>query len=376
MAEPLKNMFNIRFFTALTSALKTAYSDFNEHTFMNDVLDPLWESRELKQRMRHITTCIHDALPHDYDEALVILRRAAPLLTGFTFENMIFPDYVEVYGLQDWDVSLPALEQFTQQSSAEFAVRPFIMSNQQRMMTQMLEWAKHDSPHVRRLASEGCRPRLPWAMALPTLKTDPTPIFPILEQLKMDDSEYVRRSVANNLNDIAKDHPQLVIDLLRRWRIHETPDMNKLINHALRTLIKQGNTHALALLGYNHSTQVTVSALTVSPQTITMGGELIFSFSVESVTDHTQTLLIDYVVHHIRANGQQTPKVFKLTKVTLAAHEVQTFRKKHSFRAITTRKYYPGEHSIEIQVNGVSAARANFQITLPAGSENNLPYGH
>ena len=204
-----------------------------------------WPERALKDKMRHSTLALHDVLPQDYRTALALLREVAPMVDRHGFEKMIFPDFVEVYGLDDWDVSLPALEQFTQQMSAEFAVRPFIVNDQARMMAQMFQWAHHASPAVRRLATEGCRPRLPWAMSLPALKADPSPILPILDALKADSSEDVRRSVANNLNDISKDHPDMVIDVLRRWQTEPSPEIQKIVNHALRTLIKAGHPDAL-----------------------------------------------------------------------------------------------------------------------------------
>jgi 3-methyladenine DNA glycosylase AlkC len=363
MAEPLKNMFNQRFFEALIGAVQAVYGAFDGQVFLDHIYDAQWNQRELKARMRHLTIGLRDGLPSEYRDALDIMRRAASRLSDFTFETMIFPDFVEVYGLDDWEVSLPALEQFTQQSSAEFAVRPFILRDQQRMMKQMMAWSKHQSHHVRRLASEGCRPRLPWAIALPAFKKDPSPILPILEHLKQDESEYVRRSVANNLNDIAKDKPQVVIETLRRWKAHDTPEMRQLIGHALRTLVKHGNADALALLGYENDTRVIIRDLTIQPQTIPMGGEVTISFTVENLSQKPQNVLIDYVVHHQRANGQLRPKVFKLTKATLAAHEKLSITRKHSFRAVTTRKYYPGQHAAEIQINGVSAGRVTFQIT-------------
>lgn len=362
MAEPLKNMFNQRFFEVLIEAFREHYPAFKKQSFLDHIYDDQWEQRELKDRMRHITIGLRNQLPSDYRAALGIVRKTAPKLDDFNFETMIFPDFVEVYGLDDWDVSLPALEQFTQQSSAEFAVRPFILRDQKRMMKQMLSWAKHSSHHVRRLASEGCRPRLPWAIALPAFKADPSPILPILEGLKLDESDYVRRSVANNLNDIAKDNPQIVIETLHQWKMHDTPEMQPLISHALRTLVKQGNADALELLGYASNSKITIQNLTVHPQTIPMGGEVTLSFTVESHSHEPQPALIDYIIHHQRANGQQTPKVFKLSKLRLAAHEKREISKKHSFRAVTTRKYYPGEHAVEIQINGVSAGRVTFNI--------------
>lgn len=369
MAEPLKNMYNADtpFIGALTTALKNAYPAFDTAIFLATVYDDQWEARELKARMRHITTSLRSVLPDDYANALAILREASRLMgDGFVFATAVFPDFVEVYGLDAWDISLPALEQFTQQSSAEFAVRPFILRDSERMMAQMRAWSTHENHHVRRLASEGCRPRLPWAMALPAFKADPAPILPILDALKNDESEYVRRSVANNLNDIAKDNPQTVIDTLRGWQTHDSPEIAWITNHALRTLVKAGNPDALALLGFSHNADgeptFAVENLTLTPALVMMGATLAFSFELASVIESPQDILVDYIVHHMRSNGQRTPKVFKLIKRTLAPGERITVSKKHSFKPITTRRYYPGAHALEIQVNGVVYAQQTFEM--------------
>ncbi len=362
MAEPLKNMYNQQFVTDLAAALKKVYPAFDGDGFSVRVFDGDWEARELKDRMRHITTVLHDFLPPDYRTALDILRQVAPLLSDYGFENMIFPDYVAVYGLDDLEVSLPALEQFTQLVSAEFAVRPFIARYQDRLMAQMFAWAQHESPRVRRLASEGCRPRLPWGMALPAFKTDPSPILPILEQLKDDESESVRRSVANNLNDISKDNPDVVIEVLRRWQAHDTEEIRSITSRALRTLIKAGHPDALELLGYPADPAIAVRYLTVEPKTVPLGGKVTFSFEIESLSDEPQNLMIDYVVHLVRANGRLTPKVFKLTKKTIQPGEVLHITKRHSFAPVTTRRYYPGEHAIEPKINGKLFERVGFVL--------------
>lgn len=221
----LKNMFNEQSVAALAAAIQKEYPAFDRQAFLARVFDEGWEARKLKERMRHITTALHDFLPQGYPTALDVLRRALPSLADYGFEKMVFPDYVEVYGLDDWQASMPALEEFTQHVSAEFAIRPFIACHQDRTMAQMLEWARHEHPGVRRLASEGCRPRLPWGIRLPALQADPSPSLPILEQIKLDESESVRRSVANNLNDVSKDRPEVVIEVLRRWHEHDTPEI-------------------------------------------------------------------------------------------------------------------------------------------------------
>jgi 3-methyladenine DNA glycosylase AlkC len=359
--EPLKNMFSPQYVSDLADAVETQYSSFEKESFVAQVLDDSWEARELKDRMRYITVTLHDFLPDDFRTALDILRQTAPHLDAYGFACMVFSDFVEVYGLDDYDASIPALEQFTQQISAEFAVRPFIIKYQDRMMAQMLAWAKTDNEHLRRLASEGCRPRLPWGIALPAFKADPSPILPILELLKQDESETVRRSVANNLNDISKDNPDVVLEVLQRWQAVNTDEMRRMTNHALRTLLKAGNPGALALLGYPPPA-ITVKNLAVTPKTVPFGGKLIFSFDIESTAEKPQDLMIDYVVYLMRANGKQTAKVFKLSKRSIQPGEIIKIEREFSFKPVTTRKYYPGEHAIEPKINGQVFGRAEFMV--------------
>ncbi len=362
MLEPLKNMFNRQTVAALAGAVQSNYPAFRQKAFLDDVFDADWNGRELKQRIRHITTVLHSHLPQNYSEALAILRQTIPALTEQGFEKMVFPDFVEVYGLDEYEASLSALEWFTQFMSAEFAIRPFVKRYPQQTMNQMLAWSRHEHPGVRRLASEGCRPRLPWGMGLPALKADPSPILPILEQLKLDESESVRRSVANNLNDISKDNPNVVIDVLQRWQSLEAAEIGWITSHALRTLVKQGHPAALELLGYSSQPQITIRNLTIEPDIVPMGGHLILSFEIESLSNQPQNLMIDYVIHLMRKNGRQTPKVFKLSKKTLQPGEILAVTKKHSFAPVTTRTYYPGVHAIEPKVNGQLFERVEFML--------------
>lgn len=363
MPEPLKNMYNETFINDLATSIHTVYAKFDSTQFTKTVFNSTWDALELKERMRHITHCLHNVLPDDYQAALAILREAADQtsLADYSFELMIFPDFVEVYGLDDWQASLPALEQFTQYSSAEFAVRPFIVQDSKQMMTQMTQWATHESHHVRRLASEGCRPRLPWAMALPDFKKDPAPILPILEMLKNDSSEYVRRSVANNLNDITKDNPNVVLEMLATWKDNATKETEWVINHALRSLVKAGDTDALAILGFG-AAKVALQNFVIEPQSVQMGEAVHFSFDIVSESNSKQALIVDYAMHFVRANDKQSSKVFKLKKVDLAAQETVSISKEYSFKPISTRRYYTGTHAIEIQVNGTVLAKQSFEL--------------
>ena len=362
----IKDLLNEETVGAFAEAVHAAHGAFDRGGFMIRVFDAEWPSRALKQRIRHITLALHDLLWEDYRDTLDILRRTRPE----NVEGMIrwvFTDYVEVYGLDDWEASMPALEEFTQQFSAEFAIRPFIVRYPERTMAQMLAWAGHENAEVRRLASEGCRPRLPWGIRLQGLIADPSPILPILELLKNDGCESVRRSVSNNLNDISKDSPDLVLDLLREWQPDATDEVRWITGHALRTLVKQGHPGALALLGYPSDPAIAVRNLSVEPQGIQIGDEITLSFEIESLAGESLNLMIDYVVYHMRANGKRTPKVFKLTKRTIRPGEVLRIERKHSFAPVTTRRYYPGEQAIEPKINGKLFGRTGFVLVEIGG---------
>jgi len=348
----LKDMFNSKTVGALADAIKSEFDQFPRDKFIDIVFDPNWDQLALKARVRHITQTLGELLPPGYQERLSILKKALPHLTKQGFEKMVFPDFVEVYGLDDWNTSIEALEEFTKYVSAEFAIRPLISRYPDRTLNKMLKWADHPHPGVRRLASEGSRPRLPWGIRLNDLVEDPSPILPILEKLKDDSREEIRRSVANNLNDISKDNPGVVIQTLKRWQKVEDLNRNRLIKHALRTLIKNGHPEALELLGFSNNPQIDVLNISINRKQIMIGESVEFSFEIKSTADADQELMIDYIIHFLRANGKQSAKVFKLSQKTILPGEVLKIRKKHSFQVITTRKYYPGIQSFQPQING------------------------
>ena len=364
MADALKDMFDRAWVGELGVAVAAVHPPFDADRFASLVVDDAWEARELKQRMRHIAVTLGATLPDDYPAAIGILRAVADALGPIGFKGMVFPDFVEVHGLGAWDVSIAALEHLTQHSSAEYAIRPFLLRDPTRGMAQMLSWASHENEHVRRLATEGCRPRLPWATALPALKADPSPLLPVLDLLRDDRSEYVRRSVANNLNDIAKDHPDVVVDMLGRWLDAPTAGRVQIARHGLRTLVKAGHPEALSLLGFAGA-DVTATSFTLGGAPVPFGGELGFSVTITSHGADPQRLAVDYLVEFARQGGKVGRKVFKLTTLTLAPGGHATFDRRFSFRPISTRRYYPGPHAIEIQANGVTLARREFTLAPP-----------
>ena len=357
MAALLKAVYTNDYLRHLAATIQRIHPRFDVSGFVHTVFDAAWPQRELKARMRHITHALQTTLNLAYDDALDVLALAAVDFSGF--EAMFFPEFVSAYGLAHWDHSITALAHFTQYSSSEFAVRPFIVQNPEKMMAQMLVWAEHPNHHIRRLASEGCRPRLPWAMALSQFKQDPNLILPIIECLKQDEHLYVRRSVANNLNDIAKDHPEVVLSVATRW-LGDNAHTDWIVKHGCRTLLKQGHQVALSLLGWESPEHVCIAPWTLAPE-VAIGETLHIDFQLHA-NQALGHLRIEYAIDFVRSHGKSTRKVFKIAQGHYSACE-KTLHKKHSLRVITTRKYYPGSHRLTLIVNGVTLDHKFFQLT-------------
>ena len=356
----LKDFFNRETIGIIADAVVAAYPEFDRRRFHRAVFDEEWQTRELKQRMRHVADALRANLPDDYETALSILVEAAPHTAEAGFAAMVMSDYVEAYGVDHFEASVAALAVFTRTVSAEFAVRPFLARYPQRMLAQMSEWAASDDPALRRLASEGTRPRLPWGMALKQYQADPTPLVPLLETLRHDPSEDVRRSVANNLNDIAKDHPDLVVATLGRWQ-DETPEVADITRHALRVLIKKGHRGALGLLGFRPDPDVVVEDLTVEPATVQIGDKARVAFSIRSVGDHPQPIVVDGVVHFARPRARST-KIYKWKTTELDPGEQLVMSRSVSLQHMSTRTIHPGTHEVEVQVNGTRLAGVTFEV--------------
>jgi len=363
MAELLKDGFNKEYVGKLATDIKAAYDRFNVIDFVDSVMDETWNNLELKARMRHITINLKKFLPDSYPQAIAVMDKVianyGDWLTGFG--AMFFPDFVEVYGLDEehWGISIAALERYTYHASAEFAVRSFIIKDEKRMMAQMYAWSKSDSPHVRRLSSEGCRPALPWAQALPSFKKDPTPILPILEQLKTDPDKWVRKSVANNLNDISKTHPDLVAKISKEW-YGKTEDTDWIVKHACRTLLKKGNRDVLAIFGFSNIDAVNADNFAIDVQTVAIGGSFSFSFTIS--TKETTKVRLEYAIDFVKANGKSSRKIFQISESNMKANEVKNYTKSHSFADLSTRKHYPGIHSITLIVNGKEQWALDFEL--------------
>lgn len=361
--KPFKEFLDDTFFNTVAGSLARVASGFDKQAFLSEALEGL-EKLELKQRITRTAELCNKFLPGSFRQQVDQLREIAFDLEveekGLSCLFML--EFVATYGLDDFEFSLAALKEFTTVSSAEFAIRPFIINYFEPTMKVLYQWSEDQNHHVRRLASEGSRPRLPWGIQLKMLMENPEPCRPILEKLKTDDSEYVRRSVANHLNDISKDNQKWMLDLVNGWNL-EDDRIKWVVKHASRSLLKKGVPEALPLFGYASNPKVRVSELRLSSREIKIGEKINFSFEISSEAKQRQKLMIDYKVHYVKKTGKLSPKVFKLKEITLKPGEVITISKNHSFEEMTIRSHYPGTHYLQLQINGIAEDKTPLQVT-------------
>jgi 3-methyladenine DNA glycosylase AlkC len=371
MPEAFKNLINARTVALAARHLHRAWPDFDAGRFEQLAGSGL-AGLEMKARAMQIASALQDCLPGRFEQAAQVVEAAlAP------------PGEPETEGLTGWVIwslgewvarcvaaqpgelhrGLQCLHALTQRFSAEFAIRPLLRDHPAEVWPVIGHWAEDPIPAVRRLASEGSRPRLPWGLRLQALVRDPSPAFPVLLRLQDDPDDAVRRSVANHLNDIGKDHPAL----LAGWLADHLPDApaprRQLLRHASRTLIKAGDPRVLSAWGLGERFRGEVS-LAITPNSVLVGGDISLQVTLQSTLRTAQALVVDYAVQHVGARGERAPKVFKGWNLELAAGETRTLVKRHSLRPITTRRYHPGWHPVSLRVNGLSVAEGGFELRL------------
>jgi len=379
MAEPFKNLINPALARHAATHLRRHWRGFDATRFEALVADGL-DALEFKARALRWADALQATLPDDFDRACGLIEAAlAPPLAidaegePVGLQGALHPDGIAgwaLWGAGEWvarqgqaqpERALQCLHAITQRFTGEFAIRPFIQQQPDAVWPVLQRWTRDPSAHVRRLASEGSRPRLPWGLRLQALVADPSPTLSLLRALQDDPSAYVRRSVANHLNDIAKDHPARVAEWVREHRSHANAQREALLRHASRGLIKAGHAPTLAAWGLSQGLQG-VAALAITPTRVAVGGAVLLQATVRSTARTPQTLVVDYAVHHVKANGTSAPKVFKGWKLVLAPGEVRALQKSHSLREVTTRRLYPGDHKVQLMVNGVAVADARFAL--------------
>ncbi|MFO1078657.1 MAG: DNA alkylation repair protein [Planctomycetota bacterium] len=379
MAEPFKNRVDHDLVRAMADHLRRADPGFDAPRFLRAATRGL-DELELKARVRHVAGALAAALPADFARAADAIERSLQParddtelgalvtdhrgLAGFA----IWPlgEFVAARGLVEPERALSALHALTQRWTAEFAIRPFLVEHRQRTFAALRRWAGDPSAHVRRLVSEGSRPRLPWGMQLGFLIADPSPTLPLLERLQDDDSDYVRRSVANHLNDIAKDHPHVVAEWVERHLPGASPQRAALLRHACRTLVKRGDRRVLEAFGVGAPYRGE-AALRLLPRRCAVGGAVELRVDLVSAAARPQPLVADYRVHYRKADGGTSPKVRKGWKLVLAPGERRALTKTLSLAPVSTRRLYAGRHAIELLVNGAVVAAASFTLCAERG---------
>lgn len=354
-------MFNKKFYTQLAVEFNKADKNFNPDKFVKDVTVG-FEALSLNQRMRNTSVVLQKYLPANYKKAVDIMQEVAPNTPG-GYTRLLFPDFVGLYGLHDFDTSLKALKCFTQLGSSEFAIREFLRHDFDRAIKPMYKWAQDKNLHVRRLASEGSRPRLPWSFKLDRVLAEPKVTLPILEALKADEELYVRKSVANHLNDLSKDHTDYMLDVVNGWDI-ANPHTAWIIKHACRTLIKKGNAKSLQVFKFEKNVRVSLQNFTLTKKTYQLGDTLEFSFNLVSEKTTAQKLVIDYSIHYTKKGGELSPKVFKLKEIVLQPKQKATIIKKQVLKDFSTRKHHAGRHVVEIMVNGKVMGGKEFMLVI------------
>jgi 3-methyladenine DNA glycosylase AlkC len=367
--EPLKNFFDRRVIGAISAEFASVWPSFAQRAFVSACLRDL-EALTLTQRAGHIADVLHRHLSVDYPRAVELMigtlaspHPGVPASAMASFRYLPHVTYVARYGLEHFEASMRAQLELTQRFTAEFSIRAFIVRHPEQTYAQLLAWTEHPNVHVRRLVSEGTRTRLPWAPRLAAYQREPAPVMSLLERLKDDPERYVQRSVANSLNDLAKDHPERVIELCRRWLVGASEARTWIVRHGLRSLVKRGHRGALGLLGASEGAEVEVTRVAFTPRKVRLGDELRFTVELASVGRRVQELVVDYAVHFVKANGERKPKVFKLKRLTLAPGASAALAGRVSFAEKTTRKHYCGRHAIDLLVNGETFALGEFNVS-------------
>ena len=373
MAEPLKTFFSPALVKRLASDIERVHPAFPSRAFIRDATKGL-DDLELLDRGKHITRALERYLPASYADAIDILLRslgpehATDELLGVgmaPFYYLPHTHYVATRGLDHFELSMRAQYELTKRFSAESSIRPFIAAEPERTLATLREWTTDPNAHVRRLVSEGTRLRLPWAMRVPWLDANAERVIELLELLKDDPAPLVRRSVANNLNDLGKVHPGLLARTCGAWLDGATAERRALVEHALRSAVKRGDTSALRLLGYGTKAAVRIEGVRIVPVRVAIGGSVTVRFVVASTSRSNQDLLVDLGVHFVKSNGKSGRKVFKVKRVALGPRHKVELAKTISLAVHTTRTPRPGRHSVDVIVNGEPTPVGNFTVVAP-----------
>lgn len=362
--EPFKNVYNSTSIKLFAQAILKADGAFYEKEFCSEVLKKL-PSLEMKDRVRLMSSCLREYLPGSFKKQTKTLTLALGNegedleLSGF----LVWPltQFIEDYGLDHFDDSFKALKEMTKKFTAEFAVRPFLAKDDEYVFDLFQKWRQEDNHHLRRLVSEGTRAHLPWGLKVKSLSEKPERGLELIAPLIFDESEYVRKSVANHINDVTHFAPDLALKYLKNIP-QKNKDQQRLVKHASRTLLKKSHPKAFALNGYRPDLKFTVEKFRVSPKTIVEGERITISFTLQHSSLKKEKIQLAVKIGYPKKNGKISDKVFHLKDLNLVKDEVCLIEKEHHFKKVTTRVHYPGVHPVSLLVNGVVAMKSSFRL--------------
>lgn len=362
-----KDWFDRQAAHAMADQISRAYDGFDSERFVRLTTRGLG-ALEFKERVQKFARALRESLPEDYVDALSVLVDSLPEplpdcespMDGWL--QWPIGEFIALYGIEHFDDSFEAMEVLTQVFTAEYAVRPFVLHYPEDSIERFLRLTDHESPHVRRWCSEGLRTRLPWGIVLGELSRQPESVLPILEALKDDPELYVRRSVANNLNDLAKLHPDFVVDVCRRWMESAGVEREWLARQALRTLTKEGHREALALFGYRPLEGRVAVDFTLSPRSVLLGESVTLTAGFHNRSSEAVPLSVELVFHLVRQSDKSVPKIFRWKSFSLPAGKGVQMTKSQKMESNTSRELYSGLHRVELQVNGEVSGFGEFHL--------------
>ena len=373
MAERLVEKFGAEVAERIARDVSAVHPAFPGRAFVADARRG-YDALDLMARGRHVAEALRAHLPQDVEHALALLERSMgpPLAQAqgngmAPFFYLPHSFFVQLHGLGHFEAAMRFQHALTRRFTAEFSIRPFLEHHPQATLARLRQWTADPDPHVRRLVSEGTRPRLPWASRLHAIQADPRPVLELLESLRDDPELYVRRSVANNLNDIGKDHPRLLVETARRWLQGATPERRWIVERALRSAVKRGEAPALGLLGFGGKPAVRLRAARVEPARPRIGGSVTIAFELVNLRRSRQPVLVDFRIHFVKSSGRAAAKTFKLKSLELAPGASAHLEKRVSLAELTTRRHYPGMHLVEAVCNGVTMPLGRFELRAATG---------
>tara|TARA_Y100000766_G_scaffold218436_1_gene190386 strand:- start:1689 stop:2807 length:1119 start_codon:yes stop_codon:yes gene_type:complete len=364
-----REIFDKALIMKIGNQLKAVFNDFKVNSFMTKA--SCFDKKDgLKDRANNIAEALVEFLPADYETSADIIKSTfKPLKKNQNNWNdfflMPYAIYVEKKGCKKeyLTTSFDLLKAITMRFTSEFSIRTFLVNFPKATFKVLHEWARDENPNVRRLASEGCRPRLPWAREIKSFKKNPKFCIELLQILRNDDSKYVQKSVANHMNDITKDNLELALIVLDNWKKENNKNTNWIVRHALRSEIKKGNPKALKIEGYSLDPQIEISNFFLSSNKIKIGDSIDLSFTITNKGGTVENLIIDYICYFIKSNGKTSSKTFKISRKKLQKKEYIIIKKSHSFKPLSTRKIYAGKHKITLFINGKIFNEKSFELT-------------